>query len=185
MRLRYFGIILLGLSLYFTACQQEAEPTHPVVEATYSPPFDKYEGAQWQKLDSTPVNKRYAANLNGEYIIKWVWYKKDKPIREYIEINKKRDGISKEYFDNGNVAKLAQYVQGKKTGVEYEWYPTGELKSLTTYLKNARTGEFMGWYKSGKMMYNGYLIDGLPREPITRWTEDGKVKKDGDGGKKK
>ncbi|MBK8443768.1 MAG: hypothetical protein IPL35_10350 [Sphingobacteriales bacterium] len=162
------GAILVSL---FAACSNQEYKEY---RAQYEPLSDKYAGVHWTPMDSTPVSKRYAAKLNNQFLIKWVWLDSDKRIvREYVELDKKRDGLYTEYYSNGGKRRFAQYADGLKNGVEYEWYPSGELYKKTNYLDGRKNGEYMGWYKNGNPQYYGILENERPKGEMKYWNEEG------------
>ena len=66
--------------------------------------------------------------------------------------NDKKEGLQKEYYDNGQLALVVNYVHGKKEGLQKEYTYDGKLFSTVNYKNNYKEG-LQKWYDAnGKVV---------------------------------
>ena len=53
--------------------------------------------------------------------------KQTKLKEEYYEVNKRKEGIYKSYFENGNIDIICNYINGKKNGEYKLYYSNGQF----------------------------------------------------------
>lgn len=69
------------------------------------------------------------------------------------------------------------YVEGTLDGVSKEWYLNGQLKSQTEYKWNRIHGRDQGWHEDGQPNYNSFYELGIPLSE-QQWDEQGNLVKD-------
>ena len=76
------------------------------------------------------------------------------------KIIRKRDGIGKEYYENGNLKFEGEYLNENRNGKGKEYNEDGKLIFEGEYLKGLRKGKGKEYYDNGKILYEGeYLND--------------------------
>lgn len=80
---------------------------------------------------------------------------------EFSDIkNQKREGISKFYFNNGQLKSSTEYVDGVLHGEELLYHDNGQLKSSAKYLQGKINGEVTRFYSSGQLRRKDYFEKG-------------------------
>ena len=62
-----------------------------------------------------------------------------------------KNGVDKEYYENGKIRKETPYVNGKREGAVKQYYPNGSLKSESMYRNNQSTGMTKTYYETGEL----------------------------------
>ena len=72
-----------------------------------------------------------------------------------------RDGLFKEYFEDGSIREETEYSNGVKTGTRKIWYRSGQLFK-SGMMKNDRWhGKYEEWYEDGTPKLAGQYLEGL------------------------
>ena len=70
---------------------------------------------------------------------------------EGFELNGKKNGESKSYWENGQLSVIQFYIDGKKNGIYKEYYDNGQLKGICSYIDDKRNGECRTYWPSGQL----------------------------------
>ena len=132
------------------------------------------------------VCKKYRKNGNFEKTETFVMGKKEGLEKEYDEqgnIKKEitwkqnaRHGFAKRYYSNGQVEQETQYVNDKAEGLARSYYKSGEIKTIATLIENKIHGIAKGYFKNGKLKYEGYYKKDKCEGLYKRFYENGKIK---------
>jgi hypothetical protein len=70
-----------------------------------------------------------------------------------IDIDKavKKEGLQREWHDNGQLMRAATFKDGKREGLDREWYENGQLKFEYTYKNGKEEGLGRWWYEDGRL----------------------------------
>lgn len=82
------------------------------------------------------------------------------PLPSDIKSPELRDGLVKEYFDDGSIKEEVQFVRGIKEGTRKIWYPSGQIAKSGSMKNDRWHGSYEEWYESGKPKLCGKYIDG-------------------------
>ena len=99
--------------------------------------------------------------------------------RRYFIMNSKityQDGVEEEYYENGKLKSKVILINGKVNGFMESYYENGKLKSRVPFEDDEPLGIAEDYYENGNLE-SKYYIDGLHREYICCWCEDGKENK--------
>jgi antitoxin component YwqK of YwqJK toxin-antitoxin module len=77
---------------------------------------------------------------------------KTKLHEEYFEVNGKKEGIYKQYWKNGNLKEICNYINGEMNGIYKLYYETGPLFRICNYINYKKNGIYKTY------CYNGQLI---------------------------
>jgi len=73
--------------------------------------------------------------------------------------NEKKQGIWREYYENGKLKSESNFVKGKKEGLCKEWWKTGNLWTEGMY-KNDKANGLMKWHnQEGILVAEGNMTD--------------------------
>jgi len=76
--------------------------------------------------------------------------------------NDKKEGLEKQYYDNGQLAMSVNYIHGKKEGIQREYTYDGKLYSEVTYVNNYKE-DMQKWYdKKGNIVKTELYKHDLP-----------------------
>lgn len=87
------------------------------------------------------------------------WHKKDPYILRYLKDSMSKihwfikNGVVKEFYDNGQLMHEAFYINDKIEGEANWWHPNGRLSSTKFYRNGLRVGVWKDWSDSGKLLY--------------------------------
>jgi antitoxin component YwqK of YwqJK toxin-antitoxin module len=115
-----------------------------------------------------------------------------------FDIDTVTNGVSKGWYDNGQLAILEHYEDNKRHGKHTQWHYNGELfqechyedgclngkfikwykdskfKELECYYKNSvKDGLYQTWYKSGNENNRHYYKNGNVHGPCLKWYDNG------------
>ena len=125
-----------------------------------NPVFDKEKGITYIKGETKPFDGIMIARTNGQNIT---------GIYQYS--NGKNEGITYDYYENGQLYIKAHSKNDKGEGEGFEYYPNGKLKDKRFY-KNDIIIEATDYYQNGKLSRIFKATEGL-RGIITGYYEDG------------
>lgn len=66
-----------------------------------------------------------------------------------------KNGVSKTFYPNGNIAELINYRDGKKDGEWIQYYDDGKVRFKGIYVNDDKEGPFTGYYPDGKINLSG------------------------------
>ena len=102
---------------------------------------------------------------NGNLRYKW----------EYIE-GKRADGISRSWYENGQIKKEISWKDGRETGPFIEWYENGQKKrELQNQVRGKQNGTHLCWYENGTLSQKGFFVDGEKEGLYVWYNEDGTI----------
>jgi len=88
---------------------------------------------------------------------------------------KKKDGLVKSWYPNGQLEYEFNYKEGKRDGLQKGWFESGQLKREVNYKDGKEDGLKKGWYENGQLWYETNFKDGK-RDGLTKsWDEDGQL----------
>ena len=70
---------------------------------------------------------------------------------EYFQLNGKKEGEYKSYYDNGQLEMICNYVNNKTEGEYKEYYRSGQLFIICNYLNDKWDGEYKSYYENGNL----------------------------------
>ena len=68
---------------------------------------------------------------------------------EYFQVNGKKEGEYKSYYENGYLCWICTYINDKEEGEYKEYYDTGEISFICYYVDGNENGEYKCYYKNG------------------------------------
>lgn len=89
--------------------------------------------------------------INGIKVGRWIYFHGKLEI-SYDE-NGLKNGVSKEYYSNGNIKTLELFFKGKIVGESKSFYENGQLKSLYKYCNNGQRINYFKYYSNGKISH--------------------------------
>jgi antitoxin component YwqK of YwqJK toxin-antitoxin module len=125
------------------------------------------------------VRRDYDENGN---IVSGAFYKDGEKVGEGITLEDGvRDGVWKEFYNNGVLRGEGVYEKGVKVGVWKYYHPNGQLEQTGEFDKKGRLkGTWVWYYPSGKVLreenYRSGLLDGL----MTEYDEAGNIIAEGE-----
>jgi antitoxin component YwqK of YwqJK toxin-antitoxin module len=87
----------------------------------------------------------------------------------------KRNGLSKKWYENGQIEEEGQYIDGKRDGLHREWYENGNIKSERNWNSDIPIGTFITYLINGKKESEAIYEDGKLNGKFKRWHENGVV----------
>ena len=78
-----------------------------------------------------------------------------------------KNGVYKEFFNNGNIKIDGQYINGDKSGLWTEYFREGGTMRIFYANENGKNGSISEWYKNG-----GKKIHGEYSQGQKAWTMD-------------
>lgn len=116
-------------------------------------------------------------------VIKREYYPDGKVRREASFRDNKREGVWREYDENGQVVKSQTYLNGflisdgivdtdgKRRGVYTEYYPDSTLKANGLFIDGLKSGQWNYYHKNGKLEQTGTYNQGKP-DGDWKWYHD-------------
>ena len=90
-------------------------------------------------------------------------------------IGSKKDGLWQEYYENGNLANMVNFKEGKKVGLLKNYYSDGQLKGRINYKEGMEHGMMELYHQNGKLMLEGFFKEANQISVWKYYDEDGKL----------
>jgi uncharacterized protein len=130
----------------------------------------------YSSMTEIPVSEAMYANgkKNGMYR---QFYDNGKIQEETWFKNDMKDGVSK--WNNKNGQRLAEYNYKANNfdGVQTTFYENDTVQTINTYKDNKLSGESKEFYRNGKIKASGKYVNGLKEGAWTEYNELGKIEK--------
>lgn len=89
---------------------------------------------------------------------------------------RRREGPSRTWYDDGGLAKLASFKAGKLDGMFVEWHRNGKPARAGAFEGGERDGPWTVWYESGRGEESSGYLRGRQHGPLQTWWPSGKPK---------
>ena len=118
-----------------------------------------------RRADGTLQAKRIYKNAKRDG--QWLVYDDsgEKPSREDNYVDGKLNGVSKLWYDNGQLAQEIKLKDGQRHGVSTEWDKEGVKRAEVTFANGKRDGKSTFWTLDGKVVEQNYKAGKLVSEP--------------------
>jgi antitoxin component YwqK of YwqJK toxin-antitoxin module len=129
----------------------------------------------YSQFNETPLSETeyVAGKKNGLYR---QYYDNGKIQEESMYRNDLKDGSSKWNNKNGQRIAVYNYKSGNFDGLQTTFYENDSLQSTNNYTGNKLSGESREYYRNGKVKVSGKYLNGLKEGPWSEYDELGKVK---------
>ena len=107
------------------------------------------------------VERSYFPNGNLEY--------------EAEFLNKKLDGTSRVWSEDGTLLSVSEYSNGKPNGIWKTFHANEKLKYETNYFHNQKHGYERWYYENGQLKSEQKFRYGIAETEIIRWNSDGTI----------
>ncbi len=88
----------------------------------------------------------------------------------------KADGLSRGWYESGQMEVRESFQKGVSNGLRTRWYPNGNKKSEASIVKGKIVGRFVQWHENGRMAATVNMIDGKPDGLAEAWHPSGRLK---------
>ena len=75
-----------------------------------------------------------------------------------------KQGLVTEYYENGKIETISNYVNGVKQGEEIGYFRSGKLSYKGIFVDGVINGEVIDYYESGAVKDKVNFVDGIPGE---------------------
>ncbi len=95
---------------------------------------------------------------------------------EVYEINGKKEGTYKEYYTNGKISKICNYVDDKLNG-EHKVFSTSGLFNICNYVNGKKNGEYKQYFtsQSQNLYYSCNYINDLRNGVEKKYHQNGNI----------
>ena len=119
------------------------------------------------------VFKTYSQR-NGEFL-EYFENGKIKSIENYID--DKENGEQKEFYENGKLRKYRFYLNGKLNGEQKDFYINENLQLLENWKNGKKNGEWKSYFENGKLSGTGNYYEDWKDGEWKYYYENGKIMK--------
>jgi len=143
--------------------------------------------ARTYKLSSTNnilvygLNDNWIATIPFEYLVKErnglikEWYENGQLQFETNYKNGVQDGLNKGWYENGQIEFETNYKDGVRDGIDRGWNENGQKWYETNYKDGLRNGICKVWYKNGNLIYEYNYKNGKKNGLFRRWDMSGNL----------
>ena len=128
------------------------------------------------RVEEPEVQGKY---VNAKKDSTWTWYNegsKPKSMKNYkLGL---QNGISCEYYENGQKKSECNYLNDNKDGKEQWWYENGELRYSADYKNGKLNGTEYNYYKNVKIEKEGNYVNGIKKGKFIWYNNDGTIKEE-------
>ena len=82
------------------------------------------------------------------------------PLPKQTKPSGPKNGLIKEYFEDGSIKEETEYFNGVKEGKRKVWYRSGQLYKSGTMKNDRWHGTYEEWYENGSPKLSGQYMDG-------------------------
>ena len=82
------------------------------------------------------------------------------PMPKQTKASGPKNGLIKEYFEDGSIKEEIEYFNGVKEGKRKVWYRSGQLYKSGTMKNDRWHGKYQEWYENGSPKLSGQYMDG-------------------------
>jgi hypothetical protein len=82
------------------------------------------------------------------------------PLPKQTKPSGSKNGLIKEYFEDGSIKEEIEYFNGVKEGKRKVWYRSGQLYKSGTMKNDRWHGKYQEWYENGSPKLSGQYMDG-------------------------
>lgn len=90
--------------------------------------------------------------------------------------NGKVDGLSRGWYEDGQLETEEHFVDGISDGLRTRWHPNGVKKSETEIVDGRLSGHHIEWHDNGTKAAEAIMVDGQPEGLVESWHPSGKLK---------
>jgi antitoxin component YwqK of YwqJK toxin-antitoxin module len=102
----------------------------------------------------------------------------DSVSRTTQKINSTKNGLIREYYDDGALKSETEYRNGIKEGRSISYYSSGQIQSTATYKNDRLYGEMIRYFRNGqKSSLSNFNLKGIA--PMKIWYENGQIRQEG------
>ncbi len=105
---------------------------------------------------------------------KWTRYYENGNI-EFIQDFKNKDGITKWFYNNGQIKDSAYTIKGKNQGQAKFWYKNGQVREISNWSNGLQHGLYKLYYENGNQKELTNWTNGKPKN-CESWYNNGKNK---------
>ena len=95
--------------------------------------------------------------------------------RRHVEIDGKKEGEMTEYFKDGKVQMIRQFVNDMQSGKTTVYYPTGAIREVQYYTDGKLDGGDTLFYEDGKPEFIRTFVTGMLDGDVRKFGRDGAV----------
>ena len=132
--------------------------------------------AQTETYQGKPVNAVDGSNMKQGLWVKFAPGDKTKVLEEGTYKDNKKEGIWKEYYDNGNLKSEITYVSNKPDGYAKLYYESVKLSEEGIWKGVKWVGNYKYYHENGKIAIEGDWKDGKEAGVIKEYYPDGTLK---------
>ncbi len=130
--------------------------------------------------DGVPEGVRREYNEDGEVEKSYI-FRYGKIIGEGIFTDAgQKQGMWKEYYDNGNLKAVGNYVDDMKDGYWKFYYKNGNLEQKGKYIMNLPDSTWLWYYSDGSLLREDNYYNGLQDGVLTEFDKKGNIITKGD-----
>jgi hypothetical protein len=82
------------------------------------------------------------------------------PMPKQTKPSGSKNGLIKDYFEDGSIKEEIEYFNGVKEGKRKVWYRSGQLYKSGTMKNDRWHGKYQEWYENGSPKLSGQYMDG-------------------------
>ena len=159
------GVLLL-VCVMATYIFWPAETTTPLGRREFlRSELDLRDGILHVKGEDTPFNGSLIEN-----------YDKDSRKLEISIQNGNAHGLSRGWFEDGQLETEEHFVEGVSHGIRTRWYPNGKKKSETGIVDGQVSGLYVEWHDNGKKSAEATMVEGQPHGLVESFYPTGRLK---------
>ena len=111
-------------------------------------------------LKKTKLKEEYFINAGKKEGIYKEYYENGQLCVEVNYINGTMNGIYKLYYENGQLWEEMNYIDGKINGIFKSYYSNGQLMEEVNYIDDKRNGIYKSYHYDGQLLEEVNYIDG-------------------------
>ena len=116
-------------------------------------------------------------NVKGGKTGEWKYYSRNGSLSSTENYSEEGslDGLTSEFFSNGNISFEKNYINDSLNGPFYSYYINGTLHKQGQYVNNEVEGEWITYYKNGNPSWTGYYNNGKQFGKSISYTVDNHI----------
>ena len=161
---RRVSLVVVLVALVITGVAWRSWATRPAPETVLRSDVVLRDGVLYKPTVALP--------FAGLLVERWT---ADRRRVEVTIVDGRAHGLSRGWYENGQIEVEERFVRGVSHGTRTRWFPEGGKKSEVTIVDGTLTGIFREWHANGRLSRETPLVAGVPHGEAKSWDPAGKL----------
>ncbi len=141
------------------------------LQGAFAQKYEMYKGDTINYEDAAGLKRGHWMVYNRDLKKKLADFSEDQLVEEGKYINNRKEGIWKQYYNNGKKKNEITYVNGRPNGFSRFYYKSGTVSEEGNWVNGKWDGNYKFYYENGQLEYDWTYVGGK-REGVQKYYWD-------------